>query len=146
METKLLKSKLMGILDFIGKVLFTCLIYYCAFYIWGTKSWFPVITSYGNIDKLYIISSEYSYFEGQRDALDGDVKISFPNDSTFIWTKSPWNDGKKPIFNDAMYKKLTHKDRYYYSDEFIANKNDWMKNCWMNGTKSDKSFDLVVIK
>lgn len=43
--------------------------------------------------------SEKAYFEGQRDALDGDVRIKMGKDSAFIWVKSPWNNGDKPIYS-----------------------------------------------
>jgi hypothetical protein len=42
---------------------------------------------------------EKSYFYGQRDALQGDVRIQFGADSTWHWTKSPWLDStQKPLF------------------------------------------------
>ena len=42
---------------------------------------------------------EYAYFEGQKDALSGDVRIKFDNESDkWIWIKSPWNGGTSPIF------------------------------------------------
>lgn len=43
---------------------------------------------------------EKAYFEGQRDAINGDVKIKL-EDSIYVWTKSPWNDGRKPKFNPS---------------------------------------------
>jgi hypothetical protein len=43
--------------------------------------------------------SEKAYFEGQRDALDGDIRIKMGKDSAFIWVKSPWNNGDKPIYS-----------------------------------------------
>ena len=42
---------------------------------------------------------ERAYFEGQRDALDGDVRIKLNKDSCYQWVKSPWNNGQKPIYN-----------------------------------------------
>jgi len=41
---------------------------------------------------------EYAYFEGQKDAISNDVRIKLDSDSVYIWTKSPWNGGKKPRF------------------------------------------------
>ena len=48
----------------------------------------------------YICDSLMSkaYFEGQKDAINGDVRIAI-KDSVYIWTKSCWNDGTKPLFN-----------------------------------------------
>lgn len=42
---------------------------------------------------------EAAYFEGQLDALNSDIGISKTNDSAYVWTKSPWDSGKKPVFN-----------------------------------------------
>tara|TARA_R110000744_G_C19237745_1_gene548891 strand:- start:71 stop:322 length:252 start_codon:yes stop_codon:yes gene_type:complete len=41
---------------------------------------------------------EQSYFEGQKDALNGDVRIKKNIDSCWIWSKSPWNSGVAPTF------------------------------------------------
>jgi hypothetical protein len=41
---------------------------------------------------------ERAYFEGQKDALQGDIRIKRNNDSCWIWIKSPWNSGEEPIF------------------------------------------------
>ena len=48
----------------------------------------------------YICDSLMSkaYFEGQKDAINGDIRIAI-KDSTYIWIKSCWNDGTKPLFN-----------------------------------------------
>ena len=45
---------------------------------------------------------EQAYFEGQRDALENDVRIKRNQDSCLIWTKSPWDSGKQPIFNPSF--------------------------------------------
>lgn len=42
---------------------------------------------------------EKAYFEGQRDAINEDVRIELNSDSIYIWIKSCWDDGTKPIFN-----------------------------------------------
>ena len=34
---------------------------------------------------------EQAYFEGQKDALEGDIRIKLVSDSTYVWIKSPWN-------------------------------------------------------
>lgn len=38
---------------------------------------------------------EYAYFSGQVDAFQGDIRV---DTTTFMWTKSPWNNGDLPIF------------------------------------------------
>lgn len=50
------------------------------------------------VEDLVQFSSEYGYYNGQVDALNGDVRI-IKTDSTYIWKKSPWNSGKSPIYN-----------------------------------------------
>lgn len=42
---------------------------------------------------------EKAYFEGQKDAINGDIRIKrseFGN--TWEWTKSPWDSGRTPVF------------------------------------------------
>lgn len=42
---------------------------------------------------------ERAYFEGQRDALTGDVRIEFDDRSkSWKWLKSCWDDGREVIF------------------------------------------------
>lgn len=48
---------------------------------------------------------EEAYFEGQRDYMEGDIRIAVDADSIFYWTKSPWDVGKQPIW----YPSLNHK-------------------------------------
>ena len=45
---------------------------------------------------------EQAYFEGQKDALNGDVRIRKNGDSCWIWTKSCWDNGKQPTFNPSI--------------------------------------------
>ena len=42
---------------------------------------------------------EEAYFEGQKDALNGDVRIKLDKDSCYYWIKSPWNSGRIPNYN-----------------------------------------------
>lgn len=42
---------------------------------------------------------EKFYFEGQKDAINNDVKIKLNSDSVYIWVKSPWDDNETPIYN-----------------------------------------------
>lgn len=42
---------------------------------------------------------ERGYFEGQKDALNGDIRIKLNKDSVYVWKKSPWNNGTEPIYN-----------------------------------------------
>lgn len=45
---------------------------------------------------------EQAYFEGQRDALEKDIRIKRNQDSCWIWIKSPWDRGEQPIFNPSF--------------------------------------------
>ena len=45
---------------------------------------------------------EIAYFEGQRDALENDVRIRLNQDSCWIWIKSPWDSGRPPILNPSF--------------------------------------------
>ena len=42
---------------------------------------------------------EKAYFEGQKDALNGDVRIKLNKDSCYHWIKSPWDSGRIPDYN-----------------------------------------------
>lgn len=63
------------------------------------------IVSMSTIDE----ACEYSYFEGQRDALEGDIRIKLNHDSCWIWTKSPWDSGKPPIYNPLFAPSFTRE-------------------------------------
>jgi hypothetical protein len=70
------------------------------------------------IKKSLRLASEYGYFEGQKDALTGDIRIEkiYDTDSSYRWVKSPWdNVGVEPMYNpqdgmkvnaDNMMKKV----------------------------------------
>lgn len=41
--------------------------------------------------------TEKAYFDGQKDAIRGDIRIQLNKDSIYVWVKSPWNSGSRPI-------------------------------------------------
>lgn len=43
---------------------------------------------------------ENAYFEGQKDALEGDVRIK-KSETGWVWVKSPWNDGTAPTYDPS---------------------------------------------
>lgn len=45
---------------------------------------------------------EMAYFEGQRDALENDIRIKRSQDSCWIWTRSPWDDDTQPVFDPSF--------------------------------------------
>ena len=61
-----------------------------------------VIISSCNIKDNYQETLEQAYFEGQRDALNGDIRIKKDLNGCYIWTKSPWNDERAPIFDPSF--------------------------------------------
>lgn len=52
---------------------------------------YPIICLKNDLTKAI----EYGYFEGQKDAINGDIRIEMIKDSTYIWSKSPWSDPKQ---------------------------------------------------
>jgi hypothetical protein len=53
-------------------------------------------------EKEFNKGCEIAYFEGQRDALENDIRIKRNQDSCWIWCKSPWDNGKAPIYNPSF--------------------------------------------
>lgn len=48
------------------------------------------------------VEREGAYFEGQKDALSGDiriVKIVHNGDTCWTWKTSPWDSGSQPMFD-----------------------------------------------
>ena len=51
------------------------------------------------IQKLVTEKMEKAYFEGQRDALEGDIRIEkIPATDKWRWSKSPWDNDKEPTY------------------------------------------------
>lgn len=64
---------------------------------------YPVITSSNKLQE----GLEYAYFEGQRDYSNGNIRIAFTEDSCWVWTKSPWDNGDMPIYNPSVIHSRT---------------------------------------
>ena len=45
---------------------------------------------------------EQAYFEGQRDALENNIRIKRNQDSCWIWVASPWDSGREPVFDPSF--------------------------------------------
>lgn len=54
-----------------------------------------------NVD-VYEEELERVYFEGQKDAINGDIRIRKNNDGCWVWTKSCWNGNEPPKFNPSI--------------------------------------------
>jgi len=80
----------------------------------GTIVWTPAVVKKSEVPKIEIsevqlkqmnkLASEYAYFEGQRDALEGDIRVA-KKDSAWIWVKSPW-DQDTSMENIVYYPEL----------------------------------------
>lgn len=46
------------------------------------------------------IKMEWAYFQGQKDAIEDDLRIEKLNDSIWVWSHSPWDGGKEPILTE----------------------------------------------
>lgn len=46
--------------------------------------------------------AEKAYFEGQRDYMEGDIRIGYNADGCYYWTKSPWDSGSTPTYNPSV--------------------------------------------
>lgn len=61
-----------------------------------------VIVDKSELEPKIYSKCEEAYFEGQKDALNGDIRIKLNSDSCYVWTKSPWDSGLKPTFNPSI--------------------------------------------
>ncbi len=57
-----------------------------------------VETLISDLDSTLNADMEYAYFEGQKDALNNDIRIQ-KKDSCYEWIKSPWNSGELARYN-----------------------------------------------
>lgn len=47
---------------------------------------------------------EYAYYEGQRDALTGNVCIVWDDEvNDYVLVKTPWNNGRETIFDSTKH-------------------------------------------
>ena len=53
--------------------------------------------------------AERAYFEGQRDAINNDIRIEYNSyDSVYTWTKSCWDSGSTPTYNPTKEDSKIH--------------------------------------
>lgn len=56
--------------------------------------------TFGVQSRMRSVAMEKAYFEGQKDAIEGDVRIEYIKElKKWHWTKSPWDDGTKFRYN-----------------------------------------------
>lgn len=51
-----------------------------------------------------IMNAEYSYMQGQKDCMNGEIRIT-KRENDYVWIKSSWNSGTLPIFNSLQEYK-----------------------------------------
>lgn len=54
------------------------------------------------LDEIIQQKMEYAYFEGQKDAINGNIRIEKNTDTSWIWIESPWDGGREPIFTNLI--------------------------------------------
>lgn len=69
-----------------------------SFIVLGIYSTMMYFINTNDNDKIQI-ACEFGYFEGQKDALDNDIRIMKNHDSSYIWSKSPWDNKLTPKYN-----------------------------------------------
>ena len=61
-----------------------------------------------NKDTAVIVDSHYlmelAYYEGQKDAIEGKIRIEMTESGKYTWIESPWDGGRKPTFNPLTVK------------------------------------------
>lgn len=70
--------------------------------------------SSSDIQREVMKELEKAYFEGQKDAISGDVRIRKDIDGDWTWSKSPWNDdedGKHPPIFNPKFDYYCGKDK-----------------------------------
>lgn len=55
-----------------------------------------------DVEKVIKETIEKSYFNGQKDAINGKIIIKLNSDSVYIWTQSCWDDGTQPTYNPTF--------------------------------------------
>ena len=55
----------------------------------------------------HVIKKEFerAYFEGQRDAIEGDIRIKKTRDNCWIWTKTCWDSGQQTEYEPCLNLK-----------------------------------------
>ena len=71
-------------------------------FIIGTMISFLFTVDKQKLDEIIQQKMEYAYFEGQKDAINGDIRIEKNTDTSWIWVESPWDGGKQPIFTNLI--------------------------------------------
>ena len=56
------------------------------------------------------VSQEWAYFEGQKDAMNGDIRIKYdPESKKYSWTKNCWDGGAlQPIFDPSKSEDINY--------------------------------------
>lgn len=58
-------------------------------------------TQTAKLEDSIVKLTEAAYFEGQKDAIEGDVRIK-KTEAGWVWEKSPWDNGQVPIYDPSV--------------------------------------------
>ena len=69
-----------------------------------------------DVTNLVQVTAEEAYYEGQKDAIEGDIRIEKNQEGVYEWTKSCWDSGREPSFQPGkesvfVPEKETYKNR-----------------------------------
>lgn len=66
------------------------------------------LMSLNSLSRNAQVVAEYAYFEGQKDALEGDIRIEKNSYGVWHWTSSPYDSGGSWIFDpsQSVYNQL----------------------------------------
>lgn len=62
-------------------------------------------TTVGAAVNAGLVIAEEAYYEGQKDALEGRIRIKKTDRGNYVWIESPWDSGTEPTFHPPISKK-----------------------------------------
>lgn len=63
------------------------------------------VSSEEELEKIIQEKMEWAYYEGQKDAIQGRIRIEKNTDTSWIWIESPWDGGREPILTNLIDKE-----------------------------------------
>lgn len=61
-----------------------------------------------DLESAMFMIVEKAYFDGQRDYMEGDIRITVDADSNVVWSKPIWNDGRDCLYQPIGQRLETH--------------------------------------
>jgi hypothetical protein len=59
-------------------------------------------TTVGAAVNAGLVIAEEAYYEGQKDALEGRIRIKKTDRGNYVWMESPWDSGTEPTFHPPI--------------------------------------------